>query len=262
MSEEPRITRELRGHVLLIGLNRVKKKNAFDLDMLHQFSDAYAALEATPEARVGLVFAHGNDFTAGLDLASVAPVIAEGGKGLMREGATDPWGTFGPSRKKPLICAVQGLCLTMGIELILASDITVASSDTKFAQIEIKRGIFPFGGGTARWVSRCGWGNAMRYLLTADEFDAKEALRIGLVQEVVEKEQVLARALQLAETVAAQAPLGVQATLESARTAFHSGEEAAAHDLMPTLVKLMQTEDIQEGLASFMERRAAVFKGK
>ena len=141
------ISREVRGHVFLIGLNRVDKKNAFNL--------------ANPELRAAVLFTHGEDFTAGLDLMDVAPAMA-GDAGIVEEGAFDPVGVHGKTRTKPLVCAVQGLCLTLGIELMLASDIVVAGDDTRMAQIEIKRGIFPFGGANQRWVAASGWGNAMR----------------------------------------------------------------------------------------------------
>ena len=88
--------------------------------------------------------------------------------------------TANRSRTKPLVAAVHGKCLTLGIELLLASDVRIAAENATFAQIEIKRGIFPFGGATLRFPEAAGWGNAMRWLLTGDEFDAKEALRIGL----------------------------------------------------------------------------------
>src|SRR5262249_8248687 len=153
-------------------------------------------------------------------------------------------------------------CLTLGIELVLAQDITVAAADTRFAQIEIKRGIFPFGGATLRWVQTSGWGNAMRYLLTGDEFGAEEALRIGLVQEVVPVGRQLERAVELAETVAAQAPLGVRATLASARRTLEEGMAPAARALLPEIVRLMATDDAREGLMSFLERRTARFTGK
>jgi enoyl-CoA hydratase/carnithine racemase len=257
-----RITTEVRGHVLLIGFNRPAKKNAFDLAMLDAFSDAITRLDRDAELRAGVVFAHGADFTAGLDLGNVAPAIAGGGRALFKPGAVDPWATHGPACRKPVVTAVHGLCLTLGIELMLATDIRLAAPGTRFGQIEIKRGIFPFGGGTARWVSNCGWGNAMRYLLTGDTFDADEALRIGLVQEVVAQDNLLARALQLAETIAAQAPLGVQASLASSRLAVAKGEQAAAEALLPELSVLMQSEDAAEGLASFLERRQANFKGR
>jgi enoyl-CoA hydratase len=260
-SGEARITREVRGHVLLIGFNRPTKKNAFDLPMLAELAEAFTELDRSPELRCGLVFAHGTAFTAGLDLANVAPAFA-GGKFPVPEGTVDPMATHGPRCSKPVVVAVQGLCLTIGVELMLACDIRVASADARFGQIEVKRGIFPFGGGCARWVSTCGWGNAMRYLLTGDELDAPEALRIGLVQEVVAPERLMARALELAERVAAQAPLAVQATLRNARVANEGGAALAAAELMPEALRLFATEDAMEGMQSFLQRRAGSFSGR
>lgn len=256
---ETKVTTEQRGHLLLIGLNRPKKLNAFDVEMLRQLGDAYGVLEKDPELRVGVLFAHGDHFTAGLDLADVAPHVAEG-KMVLAAGAIDPLGVHGPKRTKPTVAAVQGRCLTIGIELCLGQDIVVAAADTRFGQIEIKRGIFPFGGATFRLVHTAGWGNAMRWLLTGDEFGADEALRIGLVQEVVREGRPLDRAIALAETIAAQAPLGVRATIASARHALN--EEAAIRELLPEIIRLMASEDAREGLMSFLERRTANFKGK
>jgi enoyl-CoA hydratase len=161
-----------------------------------------------------------------------------------------------------MICAVQGICLTVGIELMLATDIRIAAADARFAQIEIKRGLFPFGGATIRLSREVGWGNAMRYLLTGDEFNAAEALRIGFVQEVVEQGQQLTRASELAQVVSSQAPLGVRATLASARLAVAKGEEVAIQQFQPDLQKIMQSEDIKEGVQSFIERRQANFTGR
>jgi enoyl-CoA hydratase len=254
-----KITVEARGHLLLIGVNRPAKMNAFDAEMLQGLGEAYGQLESNPEVRCGVIFAHGDHFTAGLDLISVAPLLMEGKLGLGGD-SIDPWGMHGKLRTKPTVIAVQGRCLTLGIELCLAQDICVAASNTRFAQIEVKRGIFPFGGATLRLPRVAGWGNAMRWLLTGDEFDAAEALRIGLVQEVVEPGQQLARAIQLAETIAAQAPLGIKATLLSARRGMD--DEAAARELLPEVMRLFGSDDAREGLASFVERRAAKFTGK
>lgn len=256
-----RVTRELRGHVLLLGLDRVSKRNAFDLDLLNELALAYGELERNDEARVALVFAHGEHFTAGLDLTRVAEAFKSGW--TPPEGGCDPWGVFaGPRTRKPVIVAAQGYCYTIGIELMLASDINLCASNTRFAQMEVQRGIFPFGGATLRMHQNAGWGNAMRWLLTGDEFDAHEAYRMGLVQEVVATEELLPRALWIAERIAAQAPLGVQATLASARQAVQQGEAAAAAALPPVMRQLMASEDAAEGVRAMLERRPGNFQGR
>ncbi len=261
MSSEGRVTSEKRGHVMLIGLDRVAKRNAFDKAMLSALGLAYGELEHDENLRCGVLFAHGDHFTAGLELTQFAGALGEDVQALA-EGAIDPLGIKGPRLSKPMVCAVQGICLTIGIELMLAADIRVAANNTRFAQIEVKRGIYPIGGATIRFVRETGWGNAMRYLLTGDEFDANEALRIGLVQEVVEPGQQLARAEAIAQTIATQAPLGVRATLASARLAVTEGEQAAIERLIPDLEPILHSEDVKEGLLSFIERRQAKFQGR
>jgi len=256
-----RITLETRDHVLLIGLNRADKRNAFDRAMLTQLAEALTRYEDDPELRCAVLFAHGDHFTAGLDLGEVGPAVASG-EPLFIEGLVDPVGLHGRVREKPLVTAVQGWCLTIGIELLLASDIRVAASDTKFGQIEIKRGIFPFGGATLRLPQIAGWGDAMRWLLTGDTFDAAEARRLGLVQEVVEPGQQALRAAALAASIAKQAPLGVRATLKSARLAAEQGQAAALAGMMADVRQLMASEDAREGLMSFLERREAKFRGR
>src|SRR5437762_819505 len=259
MNQEGRVTTARHDHVLLIGLDRIAKRNAFDIPMLHGLAMAYGELDRDDELRCGVLFAHGDHFTAGLDLTQFSSSL---GEFHYPEGAIDPLGITGPRLSKPMIVAVQGICLTIGIELMLAADIRIASNLTRFAQIEIKRGLFPFGGATFRFPREVGWGNAMRYLLTGDEFGALEALRIGLVQEVVEPGQQLTRAAELAQLVSAQAPLGVRATLKSARLAMSEGEEVAIGQFMPELQAIMQSDDVKEGVQSFIERRQANFKGR
>jgi len=248
-------------HVLAIGLDRAAKRNAFDLSLWSQLCLAYGELEDDPELRVGVLHALGDHFTAGLDLVQWAPVF-QAGKFPVPHGGLDPLGLTGPRLKKPMIAAVQGICFTIGIELMLATDIRIAARGTRFGQIEVKRGIYPVGGATIRFPREVGWANAMRYLLTADEFGAEEALRIGFVQEVVEPGQQLARALAMATVIAAQAPLGVYATLVSSRAALAEAEAAAAARLLPDLHPLMESEDVQEGLRAFVERRPGDFRGK
>lgn len=260
MRNEGRVTTERQNHVLLIGLDRPEKRNAFDPAMLHALSLAYGELDRTHDLHCGVLFAHGDHFTAGLDLAQMAPLLARGQLIALREGAIDPLGLTGPHLTKPVVCAVQGICLTLGIELLLATDVRIAASTARFAHIEVKRGIYPVGGATIRLTREVGWGNAMRYLLTGDEFNAAEAFRMGFVQEVVAPGQHVARAVALAQVIADQALLGVRATLASARIATTFGEEEAARRLMPDLIPIMQSEDAQEGMQSFLERRRGNFK--
>jgi len=257
----PHITVERRGHVLLVGINRPDKRNAFTVEMFADIGRAYGELERDDELRCAVLHAHGAHFTGGLDLAAWTPVFA-GGSFPKPEGALDPLGLDGAPVSKPVVCAVQGICFTIGIELLLATDVRVAARDTRFGQIEIRRGIYPVGGATIRLPREIGWGNAMRWLLTADEFTAEEAFRVGLVQEVVEPGQQLARAVELAEKIAAQAPLGVRATLASSRHALASSEREAAARLLGDLAPLLTSADAAEGLQSFLERRAARFTGK
>jgi enoyl-CoA hydratase len=255
------ITKERRGHVLMIGLNRVSKRNAFDPPMYHDLARAYGSYEADPDLRCAVVFAHGPHFTGGIDLTQFAPLFEREDPFTEEAGEIDPFG-LRSHLSKPLVMAVQGITFTIGIEMLLSADIRIASSDARFAQLEIARGLYPLGGATFRLVREAGWGNAMRYLLTADEFGASEALRMGLVQEVTEPGQQLERAVIIAERIAAQAPLGVQATLRSARLGLLEGEALAAARIRDDMRTILASDDFREGLASFRERRTASFAGK
>lgn len=256
------VTVEQQGHILLIGLNRPEKRNAVNVETFHQLSEAYTRLDQDSELRCGVLFAHGEHFTGGIDLPEWTPYFRDGHALQPESDMIDPMGINGKRLSKPMIMAVQGWCLTIGIELLLACDIRIASQDARFAQIEIKRGIYPVGGATLRFMMEVGWGNAMRYLLTGDEFGAEEAYRMGLIQEVVNTGEQLQRAIQIAETITKQAPLGVMATLRSSRHIMNALEADAKRKLLPELLPLMESEDVQEGLQSFVERREAQFKGK
>jgi enoyl-CoA hydratase/carnithine racemase len=256
-----KVTTEKRGHVLLVGLDRAAKRNAFDVAMYHALARAYATLQRDDDLRAAVLFAHGDHFTAGLDLAEFSPVFASGAWSVPDDGI-DPLGLAGPRLEKPVVAAVHGICFTIGIELLLATDVRVAARGVRFGQIEIKRGIYPVGGGTTRLPGEVGWANAMRWLLTGDEFGAEEAHRMGFVQEVVDRGAELDRAVALAEVIAAQAPLGVRATLASARRAREEGEREAEARLLAELQPLLASEDAKEGLASFLERRTAKFRGR
>lgn len=261
-AETVAVTVERRGPLLLMGLNRPEKRNAFNVAMIDQLAAAYHDLEADDELRCGVLFGHGDHFTGGLDLAEVGPLVRDGRLEMSGPGRRDPWRRDGPWTT-PVVAAVQGWAMTLAIELLLAADIRVAAANTRFAQLEVRRGIYPFGGATVRLPREAGWGNAMRWLLTGEEFDAGEAYRIGLVQEVVEPGRQVDRAIELATAIATKsAPLGVQAVLASAHRARLDGDAAAFACLDADVARLFDTEDGREGILSFVERREARFVGR
>ena len=210
---------------------------------------------------MGLLCAEGKHFTAGLQLYQIGPYMARV-EVLWDSAGIDPLGLRANRRSKPVVVAVQGVTFTLGIELMLAADIVIAAHDCRFAQLEVKRGIMATGGATLRMMERAGWGNAMRYLLTGDEFDAATALRLGFVQEVVPAGEEFARALDIAKRIARQAPLAVRATIASSRKAAEQGVEAAAAEFRAVQQRLANSADAKEGVASFVERREAGFTGK
>lgn len=254
------VTTTIEDHVLLIGLARPSKRNAFTTAMLAELAAAYTRLDEDDELRAGFLFAQGDHFTAGLDLAEVGPAVASG-KALFPPGSVDPLGVTGPYCRKPVVCAVSGFCFTIGIELMLAADLAIAAEGTRFAQMEVRRGIMPFGGATLRMPSTS-WSRAMRWLLTGDEFTTDDALALGLISEVVPAADLYSHGLALAKRIALRAPLAVQATLRSARVARDQGADAAKAALMDEARALFHTLDAAEGVRSFVERREGRFTGQ
>ena len=261
---EGNIDTQVIGHVLLIGINRPAKRNGWTPPMFRQLAEAYTRLDDDPALRVGVLHAAGEHFTAGLDLPSFAPLMQRGERAFP-DGLVDPTNLGLPRyrrRTKPVVVAVQGITYTLGIELMLAADIVVAASDCRFSQLEVKRGIMATGGATLRMAERSGLGNAMLHLLTGDEFGAAEALRLNYVQKVVEPAQVLREALQIAEQIAAQAPLAVVATRLNVLKVLEEGPMAAMREFETTQKRLANSDDAAEGVRSFVEKRAARFTGQ
>jgi len=259
-----RITVTRQGHVLMMGIDRPEKYNGLTPKMFSELTDAFTQLDEDPELRVGVLHSFGKHFTAGLELTKFAEGMKKGDS-VTEEKTQKRVDPFALKRKcsKPVITAVQGICYTAGIEMMLASDIVIASKDTRFAQLEPRRGLMATGGGTLRFIERCGWGNGMYHLLLCDEeFSAGEALRIGIVQEVVEPGTQVARAIELANRIAKLAPLAIQETKRSAMLYTEEGEAAAKAVLDQVQAKLANTEDAAEGVQSFIERRAGNFNGR
>lgn len=260
-NSEGRIHTEFNDGLFLIRIDRPAKLNGFTPEMLRGLAQAYTAYENETGARCAVVYAEGKHFTAGLDLPKVAPFLGTNSL-LVEDNEIDPFNLREPYRSKPVVVAVQGICFTLGIELMLAADIVIAASDTRFSQLEVKRGLVPTGGATIRMVERAGWGNAMRYLLTGEEFDAATALRLGFVQEVVEPGRQFDRARELATQIARQAPLAVTATIDNALVALRDGPAAAAAQFGSTQTRLLASDDFQEGLRSFRDKRDPEFSGR
>lgn len=258
---EGQIVVEQRGPILLMGVDRVEKRNGITPKMMRELGEAYTRLETSPDLFIGLLYAKGDHFAGGIDLPLFAEYRKEG-KPYVPLSLVDPGQLREPYRKKPVVAAMQGICFTIAIELMLAADVVFAAENCRFSQLEVKRGIMPGYGGTFRFIERAGWGNAMKWLLTGDEFSAQEAYRIGLVQEVVPTGEQFDRALAYAERVAEQAPLAVQATIENARLALGQGWIHAATHCTAKNTFLYGTEDAAEGRQSFVEKRTAKFVGR
>lgn len=252
---------EVHGHVLKIIIDNAAKKNSFSPQMMHQMSDALTLLHNIDDYWVGVVCAEGSDFTAGLDMPKFFGPTADKNALELKEGNVD---TFALQKRcrKPVVTAVQGICFTIGIEMMLAGDIVIAASDSRFCQMESKRGIAPFGGAHFRFLTRAGWGDAMYHLFLCDEFSAERAYKIGLVQEVVAPGQQIQRAMEIAQTIAKNAPIGIQVTKEAALKFIESGERAAIDYIPKIKDRVFNSQDFKEGIQSFVERRAAVFRGK
>jgi enoyl-CoA hydratase len=251
----------IEGKILSIRINR-PPENRPDPAMLVDLGKALYRLDHDDELRVAVLHAAGRDFCHGIDAQAWGARLATGPFVPGTQEFINPLGTVPPLRAKPLIVAVQGVTTFVGHELFLAADIRVAANDVVFSQGEVTRALYPAGGGTVRFPREAGWANAMRYMLTGDEWNAEEARRLGLLQEITAPGQQLNRAIELARKVAAAAPLGVRATLASAHRAIAEGEAAAYAALLPEFAALFRTEDFQERIRALRENRAPVYQGR
>jgi enoyl-CoA hydratase len=248
--------------ILLIKINRPEKYNALSIDMYHDLGRALARLNNDQELRVAVIHAEGKHFTAGVELDLWAPILGSGKPYPIQPDEIDPYGLTGERHTKPLVIAVQGYCFTWGVELLLNTEIRVAARDTVFQMLEVQRGLFPCSGATLRLHKEIGWGNAHKLMLTGQRWNAEDAYRWGMVQDIVEPGEQFAQAMDYARRIADCAPLGVQALLKSTRAAETEDQDTAVKQMFLDLRPVMKSQDAAEGIQSFLERRKAVFHGR
>jgi len=252
---------EVREPIAVLTLNRPKVLNALHAATFRELSAALEELIADPAVRAILLTGAGEKaFAAGADIQELAQVSAVEGNALALRGQHlfDRIENCG----KPVIACVNGFALGGGCELALACTFRIASETAKFGQPEVKLGLIPGYGGSQRLPRLIGKGAALRLLLTGEIIPALEALRLGLVEEVVAPDQLLSRAEHIAKSIAAQAPLAIEKCLE----AVHAGYDLPlrqALDLEASLFGLCcATDDKAEGTKAFLEKRSAVWKGR
>jgi enoyl-CoA hydratase/carnithine racemase len=256
----PTVTCEHIGHLAHVRLDRPDTGNRFSMEMFRELAELFTGLESNPQVRGTLLTANGADFSLGVDVADVLPCWAAG-KSPFADDRINPFGTTGPKRRKPLVTVVQGQCFNAGLELVLASDIAIAAQNARFAFHEIMFGVYPFGGGLFRMIRAAGRSAAMRYSLTGDEFDAKEALRMNIVALICPVAEAEAVGKKLADAVGSKAPLAVRAAMEQAQTWADHGEAAALTHSVPDIIRLLNSRDAQEAMRAMTEGRPAHFSG-
>ncbi len=257
----PNVTCERFGHLAHVRLNRPDAGNRFSMAMFRELGELFTSFESDPQIRCTLVTANGADFSLGVDVTDVLPCWAAG-KSPFADDQINPFGTTGPKRRKPLVTVVQGQCLNAGLELVLACDIAIAAENARFAFHEIRFGVYPFGGGLFRMIRAAGRSAAMRYSLTGDEFDAREALRMNIVSQICPAADAEAVATKIADAVSAKAPLAVHAAMDQAQTWADHGEAAALAHSVPDIIRLLNSHDAQEAMRAMAEGRPAHFSGQ
>lgn len=251
------------GHVELITLNRPDRMNAITGTMLAAFSKALVDADRDNEVRAVVITGAGRGFCAGLDIKDQTS-----GKGL---GVGASPGKFDlrdsppmvlHNCDKPTLCALNGGAAGYGLDMALGCDIRIAADTAKLSAAFTKRGVLPESGGTWLLPRLIGWAKASEIAFTGRTLTADQALELGLINQVVPADLVLKETMAMANEIAENAPLAVQATKRMMRMAQDETFEANVHHVFLQLLPLFRTKDFQEGMKSFMEKRPAKFEGR
>ena len=246
------------GHVGVVQINRPKAMNALNGPTMSEIMSALEAFDADPAVGAMVLTGDERAFAAGADIKQMATAsVVE----MMNSPFIGYWDRL-RAITKPVIAAVNGWCLGGGNELAMACDMIVAGEGAKFGQPEINLGVIPGAGGTQRLTRAVGKTIAMEMILNARQLSAEEALRYGLVNRVVPVERCLGEAVRLAEEIAARAPFAIRIAKEAVNAAFETSLAEGVSLERRLFSLLFSTEDQKEGMAAFIEKRAARFTGK
>jgi enoyl-CoA hydratase/carnithine racemase len=251
------------GHTLVVTMNRPESRNALSGEMLAIMSDAWDRVNSDDSVRVAILTGAGGSFCAGADL-----------KAMSQSAPSDSFesGAFDPSRiksllkgfrlTKPLIAAVEGPAIAGGTEILQATDIRVAGESARFGVSEPRWGLYPLGGSAVRLVRQIPYTVAADLLLTGRHIKAPEAKEIGLIGHVVPDGQALQKAHELADMIAANGPLAVQAVLRTMRDSEGRHEDECWQDDAAVGAAVFASEDAKEGPRAFAEKRTPNFQGR
>lgn len=252
LATEPPVLTETKGDVLVITLNRPSARNAIDGPLARELAAAIRALDGSPSLRAGVLTGAGRGFCAGMDLKAFAEHGLPTDVGDMIRNGAD----------KPLVAAIEGFALAGGLELALVCDLIVASRGAIFGVPEVKVGLFAGGGALLRLPQRIPSGVALRMALTGEPITAVEAERHGLVSEVVADGDALRSALDLAQRIAANAPLAVAASKRIVRGVVGRTESEAWDWQQPLVDSVFASADAREGASAFTSRRPPTWTGQ
>ena len=269
MSDYSDLLYEVQNNVATITLNRPDRLNAITGPMLDSFSRAFRDADRDPAVRVIILTGAGRGFCAGLDLKDQ---ISGQGLGSSNGNGTDlslqkfDLANSPPvvlhTTDKPVICALNGPAAGYGMDLALGCDIRIASKQAKLAAVFTKRGVLPESGGSWLLPRLIGWAKAAEVAFRGQVLGAEESLALGLVNQVVEHDQLLPAANEMAAEIAANAPLAVQATKRMMRLGLEETFEANVHHVFLQLLPLFRTKDFAEGVKAFIEKRDPQFTGR